>query len=499
MAERKYVAIDLKSFYASVECVDRGLDALDALLVVADEERTDKTICLAVSPALKSFGIPGRARLFEVKKAVRDVNARRRALLKGKPFKRKTTSFKELASDAYAELDFIVAEPRMSRYTAVSGEIYEIYKEFVSPFDTVVYSVDEVFIDLTDYIKLYSLSARALTSKMISRVFEKTGVTATAGIGDNLYLAKIALDIEAKKIKADSNGARIAELTVASYREKMWAHEPITDFWRVGKGYAKKLAAYGMKTMGDVALKSTYAEDTLYKLFGVNAELLIDHAWGYEPTEIKDIKEYKPENNSISSGQVLKEPYPYEKVKLIVKEMAEQLSFSLVEKKLNTAQIVLTVVYDVENASDGGYDGQVVTDAYGRVAPKPARGTENLGSYVSSTELITQAFIRLLERIYDKNLTARKLYLVAEKVLSNEESEKREISEYEQLDIFSDPEKKEEEKRKKEKRLKKERKRQEAVVAIRKKYGKNSLVMGMNLQEGATGVERNGTIGGHKA
>lgn len=495
--EKTYIAIDLKSFYASAECVELGKDTLDAFLVVADPSRTEKTICLAVSPALKSFGIPGRARVFEVIAKVKEVNEQRRNALKGKAFSGKTTSLNEFLSDETLMLDFIIAKPKMSRYMSISTQIYEIYKRFVSSDDIVVYSVDEVFIDATYYIGLYKTTAEKLVSKMIKTVLAETGITATAGIGTNLYLCKIALDIEAKKAKADENGVRIAFLDEKTYREKMWSHRPITDFWRVGKGYAKKLAANGMFTMGDIALKSTYAEDRLYKLFGVNAELLIDHAWGYEPTEIKDIRAYKPENNSISNGQVLQRPYKNKEAELVVKEMSELLSNDLVQKGFVASQAVLTIVYDVENIKDG-YKGEVVTDSYGRVMPKPAHGSHNLPFPSSSSTLLSSAFTEIFSRITDKTLTVRKIYVCAEKVLE-EKSLKKPSTECEQLDMFTDYEKKEKENEELTVKLEKEKKRQQTVVEIQKKYGKNAVLKGINLEKGATAKERNGQIGGHKA
>lgn len=496
---KTYIAIDLKSFYASVECVSRSLNPLDAFLVVADETRTDKTICLAVSPALKSFGVPGRARLFEVKQKIAEINAMRKKALGKRDFSGSTIFLSEFNKDETLMLDLVVAPPRMAEYMSVSTRVYEIYKKFIAAEDIVVYSVDEVFMDVTDYFSLYKTSARELAMRMIKAVLSETGITATAGIGTNLYLAKIALDVEAKHIEADENGVRIAELDEKTYREKLWDHRPITDFWRVGKGTAKKLAVKSMFTMGDVALKSTYAEDTLYNLFGVNAELLIDHAWGWEPTEIKDIRAYKPENNSISSGQVLSEPYNYDGAKLIVKEMTELLTLDLVRKGLVTKQLVLTLVYDVENVSGNRYAGAVVTDRYGRVAPKPAHGTENLAFYTSSGAIILDAVTRLFERICNKKLTVRKIYVVAEKVIDEKDALAREQSAPEQLDMFAGSEMNEKSRVELEKKLEKERARQETVLALQKKYGKNAVVKGMNLEEGATSISRNGQIGGHKA
>ena len=500
-SKKTYVAIDLKSFYASVECVARNLNTLDAFLVVADETRTDKTVCLAVSPALKTFGISGRARLYEVKRKVAEINLQRKRAIGKKEFSGSTIFLSELKNNKTLKLDIVIARPRMAEYMCVSTKVYETYKKFVAAEDIVVYSIDEVFMDVTNYFSLYKTSVKDLTMKMIKAVLKETGITATAGIGTNLYLAKIALDIVAKHIDADENGVRIAELDEKTYREKLWDHRPITDFWRVGKGTAKRLSEKGMYTMGDVALKSTYAENTLYKLFGVNAELLIDHAWGYEPTEVKDIRAYKPENNSLSSGQVLSTPYPYEKAKLIVKEMTELLVLDLVKKNLVTKQLVLTLVYDVENVSNELYMGEVVVDRYGRAMPKPSHGTENLKFYTSSGKLIGDAMVRLFERICDKKFTVRRIYIVAEKVLEEDVAKEKDAEQQEflQLDMFTDNEKEEKSRLELEETLKKERARQKAVLAIQKKYGKNAVVKGMNLEEGATSISRNGQIGGHKA
>ena len=390
---RIYAAIDLKSFFASVECVQRGLDPLGVNLVVADSSRTEKTICLAVSPALKAYGIPGRARLFEVVQKMRDVNRQRRKNAPNGTFKGKSFVDEELKNDPALEVGYIVAVPRMGKYVETSRKIYEIYKQYVSEDDIIVYSIDEVFIDLTDYLKIYKLTARDLVMKMIKHILSETGITATAGIGTNLYLCKIAMDVEAKKIPPDENGVRIAELDEISYRKKLWDHKPITDFWRVGAGYAERLAAQGLRTMGDIARCSLgsqsdyYNEELLFKIFGVNAELLIDHAWGYEPCTIKDVKAYKPSVNSLSSGQVLQEPYPFEKARLIVKEMADFLAMDLFEKRLVTNQIVIDIVYDAENLSrpEINYNGEVKEDRYGRKMPAAAHGSHNLGKFTSST------------------------------------------------------------------------------------------------------------------
>lgn len=498
MANKAYIAIDLKSFYASVECVDRGLDPLDTNLVVADPTRTEKTICLAVSPSLKSYGIPGRARLFEAIQKVREVNAQRKYKAPGHSFSHESYFHSELIKDPSSELTFITAPPRMAHYMEVSTRIYNIYLKYIAPEDIHVYSIDEVFIDATDYLKTYGLTPRELAMKMVLDVLETTGITATAGIGTNLYLCKIAMDIYAKHCKPDKNGVRIAELDEMSYRRILWDHRPLTDFWRVGRGISKKLEEHGMYTMGDVARCSVgresdyYNEDLLYKLFGVNAELLIDHAWGWEPTEISDIKSYRPESSSLSSGQVLQEPYEFSKARLVLKEMADLLSLELVSKRIVTDQIVLTVGYDIESLKKS-YSGAVETDRYGRKIPKTAHSSENIGRYTSSTKLICETTMKLFDRIVDKDLLVRRMYIVANHIITENDAEKE--REYVQLNLFSDTEKQEAE----ENELKKEKDMQRAILKIKSKYGKNSIIKGMNLKEGATALERNRQIGGHKA
>lgn len=498
MANKAYIAIDLKSFYASVECVDRGLDPLDTNLVVADPTRTEKTICLAVSPSLKSYGIPGRARLFEAIQKVREVNAQRKYKAPGHSFSHESYFHSELIKDPSAELTFITAPPRMAHYMEVSTRIYNVYLKYIAPEDIHVYSIDEVFIDVTDYLKTYGLTPRELAMKMVLDVLETTGITATAGIGTNLYLCKIAMDIYAKHCEPDKNGVRIAELDEMSYRRILWDHRPLTDFWRVGRGISKKLEEHGMYTMGDVARCSVgresdyYNEDLLYKLFGVNAELLIDHAWGWEPTEISDIKSYRPESSSLSSGQVLQEPYEFSKAKLVLKEMADLLSLELVSKRIVTDQIVLTVGYDIESLKKS-YSGAVETDRYGRKIPKTAHSSENIGRYTSSTKLICETAMKLFDRIVDKELLVRRMYIVANHIITENDAEKE--REYIQLNLFSDTGKQEAE----ENELKKEKDMQKAILKIKSKYGKNSIIKGMNLKEGATALERNRQIGGHKA
>ncbi len=502
MKQHTYIAIDLKSFYASVECRDRGLDPLDTNLVVADESRTDKTICLAVTPTLKSFGIPGRARLFEVKQRVQEVNADRKRNLRGREFAGSSHFYSELSKDPSLALDFIIAPPRMAYYMEYSTRIYEIYMKYVAPEDIIVYSIDEVFMDVTDYLQTYRLSPRDLAMKMILEVLEATGITATAGIGTNLYLCKVAMDVMAKHIPSDENGVRIAFLDEMTYRRELWSHRPITDFWRVGRGYAKKLENYGIYTMGDVARCSEQNEELLYRLFGKNAELLIDHAWGWEPCTVEAVKAYKPESSSLGSGQVLQCPYDAEKAKLVVREMADALSLDLVEKHLVTDQIVITVGYDIENLTDPErrkkYRGEVVTDRYGRQIPKHAHGTENLESFTSSTQKMVEAASVLYDRIVDKNLLIRRMNITANNIVEEKAAPQKNRG-YQQLDLFTDYAAEEEQEKQEALRLDRERKLQEATITIKKKFGKNAILKGMSLQEGATAKNRNEQIGGHKA
>lgn len=489
--DKIYAAIDLKSFYASVECVERGLNPLTTNLVVADKSRTEKTICLAVSPSLKSYGISGRPRLFEVIQQVKKINAQR---IKDAPeHKFIGQSFhNEKLSDPVVALGYITASPRMKLYMEYSTKIYKVYLRYFAPEDIHVYSIDEVFIDLSGYLKTYEMKAKQLVSKVIQDVLKETGITAAAGIGTNLYLSKIAMDIVAKHIPADKNGVRIAYLDEMAYRRQLWNHMPITDFWRVGKGYAKKLAAYQIYTMGDVARcsvgkeKEYHNEELLYKLFGINAELLIDHAWGYEPCTIADIKVYKPEAKSIGSGQVLSSAYSLEKAKIVVLEMAEQIAFDLFEQKLVSKQFVLTIGYDRDNLQGQKYSGEVAIDRYGRKIPKHAHGTINLDIPTSSLKEITTAVSSLYDRIIDKELLIRRLTLSATKVMPKEGQV------YQQLDLFTDYEalKKEQEK---------ERRLQKSILDIKKKYGKNAVLRGLGYEEGATTRTRNGQIGGHKA
>ena len=502
--EKSYIAIDLKSFYASVECTERGLDPMTTNLVVADPSRTEKTICLAVSPSLKTYGIPGRPRLFEVVQKVKEANALRQLSAPGGKFTGSSFDFKQLQTSPELAVDYLVAPPQMAHYMEISARIYQIYLKYIAPEDIHVYSIDEVFLDVTAYLKTYGLSPRELAMKMILDVLHTTGITATAGIGPNLYLCKIALDIEAKHIPPDKNGVRIAELDEMSYRRKLWSHRPLTDFWRVGAGIAKKLESYGMYTMGDVARCSLgrqndfLNEDLLYRLFGVNAELLIDHAWGWEPCTMADIKAYKPESSSVGSGQVLQCPYPFEKARLAVHEMADLLSLDLVDKGLAADQIVLTVGYDMENLKNGNrsYSGETTTDRYGRKIPKHAHGTANLDRYTSSSRLIIQAALELFDRIVNPDLLVRRLYLTANHVLA--EKDVPENSSGQQLSLFSYAENQAQQEAR-EAVLLREKKMQEAVLEIKRKFGKNAILKGMNLVEGATAKDRNGRIGGHKA
>lgn len=505
---KKYVAIDLKSFYASVECAERGLDPLDANLVVADESRTDKTICLAVSPSLKALGIPGRARLFEAKQKIREVNARRKLEAPGRRFSGKSIYASELSKNKSLELDLVVAPPRMSYYMEYSKSIVEIYMRHVSPDDILVYSIDEVFIDVTPYLKKYKMDAHSFTMMLIREVLDETRITATAGIGTNMYLAKIAMDIVAKHIPADKDGVRIAELNEMSYREQLWDHTPLTDFWRIGKGIARKLEQNGLFTMGDVAMcsegsdDSYYNEDLLYKLFGINAELIIDHAWGWEPTEIKDCKSYKTESKSLSQGQVLSRAYTFDEGKIIAKEMADSLAMDLVKKGYYTNQVVLDVFYDTENLTEAEdakrYRGDIVYDRYGRQAPKPAHGSHTFDSYTALSSKIVEAVSDIYDKVVDPNLMVRRFNLAVTRLLMKDQIKDTSPGS-EQLDMFTDYEKSEKEVKEKIREEEKEYKIQKALVEIREKYGKNSVVKGMNMQDNATAMERNRQIGGHKA
>ena len=500
MQEKTYLSIDLKSFYASVECMERGLDPMTTHLVVADQSHTEKTICLAVSPALKAYGISGRARLFEVVQKVKEVNAQRRRKAPGGVFTGTSHQAPQLLARPDLALDYLVAPPQMARYISFSTRIYNVYLKYIAPEDMHVYSIDEVFLDVTPYLDTYGMTAEELARTILLDVLHTTGITATAGIGSNLYLAKVAMDIEAKHIQPDENGVRIARLDEMSYRRNLWAHRPLTDFWRVGRGYAKKLEQQGLYTMGDIARCSLgrredyYNEELLYKLFGVNAELLIDHAWGWEPCTISDIKSYRPTTNSVGSGQVLKTPYPAEKARLVVQEMADLLVLDLVDHRLMTDQLTLTVGYDRENLTDPqrrlAYRGAVSTDAYGRAIPKHAHGTTHLAEYTSSTTEIVEAMTKLFDRIVNPQLLIRRLNVTANRVLREDCLPTQELH---QMSLFSD------DGHQRQAQLKRERQKQQAILSIKKKYGKNALLKGMNFRDGATTRERNGQIGGHKA
>ena len=498
-----YMAIDLKSFYASVECVDRKLDPLTTNLVVADTEKTEKTICLAVTPSLKKFGISGRARLFEVIQKVNEVNAQRKQKAPGCRFTGESYDETELRNNPNLAMSYLAVPPRMAYYLEKSTKIYNIYLNYISADDIHVYSIDEVFMDVTDYLHTYRLTPEELAGKIMREIYEQTGITATAGIGTNLYLAKIAMDIMAKHSEPDENGFRFASLDEMSYRRSLWNHRPLTDFWRVGRGYAKKLEQCGLYTMGDIARCSVgkenefYNEELLYKMFGVNAELLIDHAWGWEPCTIADVKAYQPEHNSVGAGQVLHCPYDAQKAKIVVKEMLDLLTLDLVEKHLVTDQIVLTVGYDIENLRSGkGYTGEVTVDRYGRKIPKHAHGTANLREYTASARMITDAVMELYDRIVNPHLMVRRISMAANHVL--DEKKAADKTEFRQLDLFTDFTE-DNEKKQQDEKLEREKKMQEAVLSIKKKYGKNAILKGLNFQEGATTKARNEQIGGHKA
>lgn len=507
MSQRTYVAIDLKSFYASVECIERGLDPLTTNLVVADASRTEKTICLAVSPSMKSYGIPGRPRLFEVVQRIREVNRERKVKAPGNRFSGASFHAREVERCSDLEVSYITASPRMAYYMDYSTRIFDIYLRYIAPEDLHVYSIDEIFADVTAYLEPYRMTARELVHKMIKDVLLETGVTATAGIGTNMYLCKVAMDIVAKKMPADEDGVRIAELDEMSYRRLLWNHVPLTDFWRVGPGYANKLKENGLYTMGDIARCSLgnvtdfYNEDLLYRLFGVNAELLIDHAWGWEPTTIAEIKAYKPQRNSLGSGQVLQSAYTAEKARLIVKEMTDLLVLDLVDKKLVTDQMVLTIGYDIENLTNPSiknkYRGEVTTDHYGRKVPKHAHGTVNLPYPTSSTRIIMKAVEELFDRIVNMDLLVRRVNIVASKVVLDMGVSEEQA--YEQLDLFTDYAALEKIREQEKEEQKREKSLQHAILDIHKKYGKNAMLRGMNLEEGAMTRERNGQIGGHKA
>lgn len=504
--EHTYIAIDLKSFYASVECVERGLDPMAVNLVVADVSRTEKTICLAVSPAMKEYGIPGRPRLFQVVQQIKEVNARRLGRAPGGRFSGKSWDAAMLEGDPALEVTYIAAPPRMALYMEYSTRIYDIYLKYVAPEDIHVYSIDEVFMDVTQYLKALGLTPRELAKKMIQEVLEETGITAAAGIGTNLYLCKVAMDIVAKHVEADCDGVRIAWLDEMEYRRLLWNHRPLTDFWRVGRGYARRLEENGLFTMGDIARCSLgksgdyHNEELLYKLFGINAQLLIDHAWGWEPCTIGDIKAYKPSASSMGSGQVLQSPYSFEKARLIVREMTDLLALELVEKRLVADQLVLYIGYDVESLRDPEvrkrYKGAVETDRYGRKVPKAAHGSVNLGRQTSSARRMLDSITELYDKIVDKDLLVRRVTVTANHVVE-EGREPEQV--YEQLDLFTDYDALGRQREEEEAALARERKLQEAMLDIRRKFGKNAVLKGMNLEEGAMTRKRNAQIGGHKA
>ncbi|MDO4475734.1 MAG: DNA methylase [Lachnospiraceae bacterium] len=503
---RTYIAIDLKSFYASVECMDRGLDPLTTNLVVADESRTEKTICLAVSPSLKAYGISGRARLFEVVQRVRESNAARTAAAPGRRLTEPSWDDEKVRSDPGVALGYITAVPRMARYMEKSAQVYQVYLKYVAPEDIHVYSIDEVFMDVTNYLSARRMTAREMASAMILDVLKETGITATAGIGTNLYLCKVAMDIGAKHVREDENGVRIACLDEMSYRRQLWSHRPLRDFWRVGRGTAARLESAGIFTMGDIARVSLENEDILYKMFGVNAELLIDHAWGYEPCSMQEVKAYQPESSSFSSGQVLQEPYSAEKARVVAWEMADAIALNLVEKGLMADQLVLTVGYDRTNLEDPErrrrYKGPVTTDYYGRRVPKHAQGTANLKRHTSSSKQIVEALLDIFDKIVDFDLLVRRISIATNHVITEAQAKERQRQEDSapvQLDLFTDYAALEREKQKEEETLEKERRLQEAMLSIKHKFGSNAVLKGTNFREGATGRDRNAQIGGHKA
>lgn len=504
MDKKTYICIDLKSFYASVECIDRGLDPLTTNLVVADSSRTEKTICLAVTPALKSFGVSSRPRLFEVVQKVKEINEQRLKKCKNHIFTGESDNSNELNNNPSLKLSYIIATPKMAHYIEVSSKIYSIYLKYISEEDIHVYSIDEVFMDVSKYLNTYKMDARELTMTIIQDVLKETGITATAGIGTNMYLAKVAMDIVAKKMKANKDGVRIAKLDEMSYRKELWNHKPLKDFWRVGPGYVKRLEKLELYTMGDIAKCSTgsfddfYNEDLLYKEFGINAEILIDHAWGIEPATIEDVKKYKPKSNSLSTGQVLSCPYDYTKGKLIVKEMTELLSLDLVEKGLLTSQLTLSIGYDAESLSnDSKYNGQIEIDHYGRSIPKGVHSSINLDGYTSSTLELIEAVTTLYKRIVNPNLLIRRVVICASILMKA--SDYNPTPQFRQFSLFDDQEAIINTENEKQKKRENEIKLQKAIITIKNKYGKNAIVKGMNLEDGGTTIERNGQIGGHKS
>lgn len=497
MEQKTYIAIDLKSFYASVECVARGLDPLTTNLLVADVSKTEKTICLAVTPSLKAHGIPGRARLFEAIQQVKLANDQRQARIRGQKFQGASSDDTALRNNPYLAIDYIAAPPRMALYREISTKIVATYLKYVSIDDIYPYSIDEVFIDATGYLHTYRISARDFAAMMIKDVLNTYGITATAGIAENMYLCKVALDITAKHIQPDKDGVRIAELDMMTYRKTLWTHRELTDFWMVGAATAKRLNKLGLYTMGDIARCSLDFEDRLYREFGKNAVYLIDQAWGREPVDIPTIKAYKPEFTSTSTGQVLSRPYTFEETRIIIQEMVDKLMLELVEKDLTTDQIVLTVGYDIENLTDparrAAYHGEIVTDRYGRQIPKHARGTANMGKHTSSTKLVMEKTLELFERIMDPSLLTRRLTISANRLLPESEIQAWDCAE--QLTLFDTPA----EIAKKEEEEAREKRMQKAVLKIKNRFGANAILKGNSYKDGATAKERNESIGGHKA
>lgn len=495
--EKTYACIDLKSFYASVECKERGLDPITTNLVVADNSRTEKTICLAVSPSLKKYGLSGRSRLYEVVQKVRKVNCDRKRKINNSKFKGKSFDDTKIKNNKYLELDYIVAPPKMALYIKYSTEIYNVYLKYLSSNDILVYSIDEVFCDLTNYLKFYNMDAKKLVTKIIQDVYETTGITATSGIGTNMYLAKVAMDIVAKHLKPNECGVRIAVLDENSYRKLLWHHKPLTDFWRVGKGTLKKLEKYNIYTMGDIARCSINNEDLLYKMFGINAELLIDHAWGYEPCTMEIVKSYKPINNSLSSGQVLSMPYDFNKAKIVVREMIDVLSLDLVEKHLLTDNLTLTVGYDIENVDKNNCKKELVKDFYGRLIPKPAHGTTKINHKTSSSKILTEELMKLYSKIVDPKLTIKRINISVNNLMKEKDIKENII--YEQFDLFSDSLQVDNKNKKNKENEIKEKSIQKTIIKIKNKYGKNSILKGIDFEDGATIRDRNNQIGGHRA
>lgn len=496
---KQYIAIDLKSFYASVECVERGLDPLDTNLVVADESRTRKTICLAISPSLKTLGLGGRARLFEVDQKVADANFKRKFEFPSHRLNGKSVSYRELQQDSSLAIDFLIAPPRMGFYIDYSTRIYNIYLKFIAPEDIHVYSIDEVIIDATTYLTVYNITARDLARKMIREVLNSTGITATAGIGTNMYLCKVAMDIMAKKMPPDKDGVRIAELDEMSYRRELWTHKPITDFWRIGSGIAGRLSPYGVHTMGDIARLSITNEPLLYNMFGVNAELIIDHAWGWEPVTMAMVKNYRPNSHSTGSGQVLTSPYTIDKARNVIMEMAESVALDLVERKLLASKIEIVIGYDQSSLDSDEiaqmYDGKVVRNHFGRMVPASGHATANLQEPTSSSSIISKAVSMAYDKAANPLLLVRRLYVTACGLIP----ESTVGSSPRQLHLFSDYLSESEHVVSESSRQNRERRLQETMLKIKRMYGKNAILKGLNFADGATQRTRNTQIGGHHA